>query len=77
MQTPLETWTQVSPGCGGVMVGEKELGPPAAFSVGVSAGALVAGADVGVVFGSSLVLLQPAVSAPIATIADPPITSVT
>ena len=75
----METCTQVSPGCGGVMVGENEPGPPAAFSVGVSAGALDAGADVGVVvvLGSSLVLLQPAVSAPIATIADPPITSVT
>ena len=61
------------------MVGENELGPPAAFSLGASAGALVAGAEVGVVvvLGSSLVLLQPAVSAPITTIADPPSTSVT
>lgn len=62
------------------MVGENELGPPADFSVGETEGELDAGADDGVevVFGPSLVSLpQPAVSAPIATIAEAPTRSVT
>ncbi|MGV1088122.1 MAG: hypothetical protein ACOYBX_09055 [Mycobacterium sp.] len=82
MQTPLEVCSQTPPGgIGALTVGENELGPPPTdFSVGDTAGALEAGADEGVdvVFGSSLVvLLQPAVKAPITTIADPPTMSVT
>jgi hypothetical protein len=58
----------------GLTVGENELGPPGftAFSVGDGAGELV-DAGVVVVEGDSLSLvLQPAVSAPIPTIAAPP-----
>lgn len=82
MQTPLEVCSQTPPGgIGALTVGENELGPPPTdFSVGDTAGLLEAGADEGVdvVFGSSLVvLLQPAVKAPITTIADPPTMSVT
>ena len=69
--------TQESPGCAGCTVGENEFGPPAAFSVGLSAGEDDADDGVCVVFGSSLVvLLHPAVRAPMATIAEPPTSSV-
>ena len=63
-----------TPGGAGLTVGENELPPPGdiAFSVGDGAGALV---EVGVVVvdGDSLAFeLQPAVSAPIPTIAAAP-----
>lgn len=71
-QTPLTIFVQLLPGGTGLTVGENELGPPTAFSVGTATGA-DDDVDGGVVFGSSLVvLLQPAVSAPIAMIAEPP-----
>ncbi|MGV0991814.1 MAG: hypothetical protein ACOYB7_06100 [Mycobacterium sp.] len=81
MQTPLDVCSQTPPGgIGALTVGENELGPPPTdFSVGASAGLVEAGAEDGVdvVFVSSLVvLLQPAVKAPITTIAEPPAMSV-
>ena len=68
------TSLHTAPGGAGLIVGENELLPPGptAFSVGDGAGALD---DVGVVVvvGDSLAFeLQPAVSAPIPTIAAPP-----
>ena len=68
------TCLQTAPGGAGLIVGENELPPPGdiAFSVGDGAGALV---EVGVVVvdGASFSFeLQPAVSAPIPTIAAPP-----
>lgn len=68
------TSLHTAPGGAGLIVGENELLPPGVtfFSVGEGAGALV---DVGVVVvdGDSLAFeLQPAVTAPIPTIAAPP-----
>ncbi|MFN8042414.1 MAG: hypothetical protein U0S13_03570 [Mycobacterium sp.] len=65
---------QTTPGGAGLTVGENELAPPGltAFSVGDAVGATD---DVGVVVvdGDSLAFeLQPAVTAPIPTIAAPP-----
>lgn len=65
---------QTVPGGAGLIVGENELPPPGdtAFSVGDGTAVLV---DVGVVVvdGDSLAFeLQPAVNAPIPTIAAPP-----
>lgn len=82
MQTPPSSRLQTAPGGAGLMDGVNELGPPGVsvpFSVGDSVGAeLDAGVVVGVVVGDSFVLLpQPAVNAPIATIAVPPSTNET
>jgi hypothetical protein len=75
---------QLAPGGAGLIVGENELSAPGltAFSVGDTGaaldadGAVVAGAVVAGVVGSSLVLvLQPAVSVPIMTRDAPPATN--
>lgn len=82
MQTPPSSRLQTAPGGLAATDGVNELGPPGVnvpFSVGDNVGdELDVGVVVVVVVGESLVLLpQPAVNAPIATIAVPPSTNET